>query len=230
MSEVFSPIRKNSAIASMPIHRNWDRVLDTGVLLLEKGDWEAFTIAGLCMRAGVPPRALYARAATTDASFLAVYETRPGLRECLRRHRTLASGRRGTDRAGSAEPCPDHHRQRRVPTLDRAHLRRPSKGPTSRRAFRSTISDRFVGALSSIEQRGGSGRSADEREFCFSMVFSAMVVRTAYAPGLRSERSRGCAREELVQPPVLSRRPVRMWACHLAPRPLHQVPVRIERE
>src|SRR3954469_18227028 len=52
----------------------WARILDAGVELLEQGGYEAFTIAALCERAAVPPRALYARADTKDGLFLAVYE------------------------------------------------------------------------------------------------------------------------------------------------------------
>src|SRR3954454_23905368 len=52
----------------------WNRVLDAGVALLEEGGYDAFTIAALCERAGVAPRAVYARADNKDALFLAVYE------------------------------------------------------------------------------------------------------------------------------------------------------------
>src|SRR3546814_15039022 len=52
----------------------WRRILDAGVALLEEGGYDAFTIPALCDRAGVPPRALYARTDSKDALFLAVYE------------------------------------------------------------------------------------------------------------------------------------------------------------
>src|SRR3954454_17614475 len=52
----------------------WNRVLDAGVALLEDGGHEAFTIAAVCERAQVAPRALYARVDTKEALFLAVYE------------------------------------------------------------------------------------------------------------------------------------------------------------
>jgi AcrR family transcriptional regulator len=42
--------------------------------LLETGGYEAFTIAAVCDRAQVAPRALYERADSKDALFLAVYE------------------------------------------------------------------------------------------------------------------------------------------------------------
>jgi AcrR family transcriptional regulator len=52
----------------------WERVLDAGVELLEEGGYEGFTIAAVCARAKVAPPAIYARAASKDALFLAVYE------------------------------------------------------------------------------------------------------------------------------------------------------------
>ncbi|MEV5842360.1 helix-turn-helix domain-containing protein [Streptomyces sp. NPDC051985] len=52
----------------------WARVLDAGVALLEEGGYEAFTIAAVCERAQVAPRALYDRTTSKDALFLAVYE------------------------------------------------------------------------------------------------------------------------------------------------------------
>ena len=52
----------------------WQRVLDAGVELLEEGGYPAFTIAAVCDRAQVAPRALYTRVDTKDALFLAVYE------------------------------------------------------------------------------------------------------------------------------------------------------------
>src|SRR5690242_6353003 len=52
----------------------WARVLDAGVALLEESGYEGFTIAAVCQRAQVPPRAVYDRAPSKDALFLAVYE------------------------------------------------------------------------------------------------------------------------------------------------------------
>src|SRR5215470_10697855 len=52
----------------------WNRVLDSGVEILEEGGYDAFTIAAVCERAHVPPRALYDRVTSKDALFLAVYE------------------------------------------------------------------------------------------------------------------------------------------------------------
>src|SRR3954451_3222966 len=52
----------------------WNRVLDAGVAILEEAGYDAFTIAAVCERARVAPPAIYARTASKDALFLAVYE------------------------------------------------------------------------------------------------------------------------------------------------------------
>lgn len=54
--------------------QQWARVLDCGIEILEEGGYDAFTIAAVCERAQVPPRALYARVSTKDGLFLAVYD------------------------------------------------------------------------------------------------------------------------------------------------------------
>jgi AcrR family transcriptional regulator len=54
--------------------RQWARVLDCGIEILQEGGYDAFTIAAVCERAQVPPRALYARVDSKDGLFLAVYD------------------------------------------------------------------------------------------------------------------------------------------------------------
>jgi AcrR family transcriptional regulator len=65
--EIRPPLQRRSRQA-------WARILDAGVALLEDGGYEAFTIAAVCERAQVAPRAVYDRADNKDALFLAVYE------------------------------------------------------------------------------------------------------------------------------------------------------------
>ncbi|MEU2013975.1 TetR/AcrR family transcriptional regulator [Nocardia sp. NPDC019302] len=52
----------------------WRRILDAGVALVEADGYEGFTIAALSEASGANPRAIYERAASKDALFLAVYE------------------------------------------------------------------------------------------------------------------------------------------------------------
>lgn len=65
--EIRPPLQQRSREA-------WERILDAGVALLEDGGYEAFTIAAVCDRAQVVPRAVYARVNTKEGLFLAVYE------------------------------------------------------------------------------------------------------------------------------------------------------------
>jgi AcrR family transcriptional regulator len=65
--EIRPPVQRRSREA-------WNRVLNAGVQLLEEGGYDAFTIAAVCDRAQVAPRALYDRADNKDVLFLAVYE------------------------------------------------------------------------------------------------------------------------------------------------------------
>ena len=180
----------------------WNRVLDAGVELLEEGGYEAFTIAALCERAGVPPRALYARATTKDALFLAVYE-------------------RGMSRVQAAEnvfddaECWEIDEEQRVELAVRSLVQIFAKNQAFLRAvvliagthpdvdrrgeaYRSAISRRFVAALGPIDGHAPSNQTADEREFCFSLVFSAMVVRTAYGPGFGPNGDMDALSDQLV--------------------------------
>ncbi|MEU4650114.1 TetR/AcrR family transcriptional regulator [Nocardia fluminea] len=52
----------------------WRQILDAGVALIETEGYEGFTIAALSEASGANPRAIYERAASKDALFLAVYE------------------------------------------------------------------------------------------------------------------------------------------------------------
>jgi len=179
----------------------WDRILDAGVALLEEGGYEAFTIAALCERAEVPPRALYARADSKDALFLAVYEH--GMQ------RVLASEQVFDER----EPwdAPVHQRlERSVRGLvdvfaDNAEFLRAvvlisGAHPEVRRrgeVYRQAVSRRFTASLGRPAPPSASG-STREREFCFDLVFSAMVVRVAYGPGFGPAGDLGELTSELV--------------------------------
>ncbi|PKV76889.1 TetR/AcrR family transcriptional regulator [Nocardia fluminea] len=52
----------------------WQRVLEAGITLLESAGYGGFTIAALSETSGINPRAIYERASSKDALFLAVYE------------------------------------------------------------------------------------------------------------------------------------------------------------
>ncbi len=159
----------------------WRRVLDAGVRLLEEGGYEAFTIAALCSSAGVPPRALYARAATKDALFLAVYEH--GMERVLASEEVFADAeqwerddRRRVEKAvrSLVRVFEDNAAfLRAVVLISGAHPEVRRRGEAYRAAIGRVFSSVLVPA----------GASPREREACFAMVFATMVVRTAYGPG-----------------------------------------------
>ena len=165
----------------------WDRILDAGVRLLEKGGYEAFTIAALCERAQVPPRALYARAATKDALFLAVYEH--GMSRLRASERVFTDPDRWVhhDYAERIESAvsdlvgvftDNEAFLRSVVLISGAHPEVLRRGE----AYREALGTLFTSALAQTGDDEQNPRRQREHEFCFSMVFAAMVIRTAYGP------------------------------------------------
>lgn len=164
----------------------WQRVLDAGVHLLEEGGYEAFTIAALCEKAEVPPRALYARAATKDALFLAVYDH--GMSRVRTGHEVFA----GMDERHLEDENLVEQAVRYLVTIfvrNAAFLRAvvliSGAHPEVRRrgeAYSKELGELFTSALSPLGDTFHSD-SVRQRGFCFSLVFSALVVRTAYGSG-----------------------------------------------
>jgi AcrR family transcriptional regulator len=162
----------------------WQRVLDAGVRLLEHGGYEAFTIAALCEQAGVPPRALYARTASKDGLFLAVYEH--GMSR-VSASEAVFSEPDGWD-LGNRERVEKAVRSlvhvftanadllRAVVLISGAHPEVRRRGER----HRSRIRDLFTAVLEPVDEVSPHHDPAAAREFCFATVFSALVVRTAY--------------------------------------------------
>lgn len=164
----------------------WLRVLDVGLALLRDVGYDGFTIPALCERTGVPPRALYARVDTKDALFLAVYEH--GIAQVVSDHAVfrqseLWEGLTGRQRASKAVRTVTAifrtHRAflRSVVLISGAHPEVARRGA----AYRAELGELFGSVL------GTSGpRSVDESAaagaFAFALVFSALVVDTAYGP------------------------------------------------
>jgi AcrR family transcriptional regulator len=164
----------------------WSRILDAGVELLEEGGYDAFTIAALCERAQVPPRALYARTDTKDGLFLAVYER--GMSRVLVDHAVFTDpGLWHQDRHAHLVELAvrrlvaifvDHEAfLRAVVLISNAHPEVLRRGA----AYVEAIRDLFVSVLTTPQ--GPPATDSHDLEFCFSLVFSAMVLRVAYGPG-----------------------------------------------
>lgn len=166
----------------------WLRVLDAGVAILEEHGYEGFTIAAVCDRAKVAPRAIYARADTKDALFLAVYDH--------------GMARIGDDRAALSESA----RWQRLPPPDLIDAAvREIVGLYIRHSSLLRAVVLISGVHPEVRKRGSQHVRALGTEFCalvlrardhiqhpdpeaatwsaFAMVVSALSLRIAYGPG-----------------------------------------------
>lgn len=163
----------------------WERVLDAGLALLDEAGYEGFTIPAMCARAGVPPRALYARVESKDALFLAVYEhgiarvvadhaifRRPGVWEHLDDHERVSLAVRSVTKIFHA------HRDflRAIVLISGAHPEVARRGAR----YRADLAELFGSVLERVKLRSGHRSPAAASGFAFMLVFSALVVDTAY--------------------------------------------------
>ena len=166
----------------------WARVLDAGVAILEEDGYEAFTIAAVCSRASVAPRALYERVENKDALFLAVYEH--GMAAIVAEHAALDDSP-SWRRLSSVDAVDRAVRElarifRRHAALLRSVVLISGVHPeVNRRGGELTrdLGDRFTARL--LAAGAAASRPKPEREIraAFEVAFSALVVRTAYGAG-----------------------------------------------
>jgi AcrR family transcriptional regulator len=179
--EIRPPLQQRSREA-------WTRILDAGVALLEEGGYEAFTIAAVCERAQVPPRAIYARADSKDALFLAVYDH--GMARLKAEQAVFADeeqwrGLSPRQRCAKAvlEVAGPFFRHaallRSVVLISGAHPEVYRRGSSQVREIGDLFTARLLQTATDIDQ---PDPEAAVRAL-FDVVFSALVVRTAYGPG-----------------------------------------------
>ena len=174
--------------------RAWARVLDAGVALLEEAGYEGFTIAAVCERAHVPPRAVYDRAPTKDALFLAVYEH--GMARVQADHEAFGDPARwhGLPAAALIEAAVrevaaifSRHQAllRAVVLISGVHPEVYRRGSS----YSRELGDRFTGLLRPLApQITHPGTDVDTvLRACFTTVFSALVIRVAYGPGFAAD-------------------------------------------
>jgi AcrR family transcriptional regulator len=174
--------------------RAWARVLDVGVTLLEEAGYEGFTIAAVCDRAQVPPRAVYDRAPSKDALFLAVYEH--GMARIRVDHQVFDDpahwqGLSATDliEAAVREVAAVFSRHqallRAVVLISGVHPEVNRRGSV----YSRELGDRFTALLRPLAaQLGHPGTDVDTAlRTCFTTVFSALVIRVAYGPGFAAD-------------------------------------------
>jgi AcrR family transcriptional regulator len=167
----------------------WTRVLDAGVALLEDGGYEAFTIAAVCERAQVAPRAIYARTDSKDALFLAVYEH--GMTRVRADHAVFDDPEqwRGLSPAQLVE-----HAVREVAGIFARHaalLRSVIlvSGAHPEVYRRGVAHSRELGQLFAGVLLGARDQLADDDpesavQAAYTSVFSMLVVRVAYGPAI----------------------------------------------
>lgn len=165
----------------------WRRMLDAGVALLKEGGYEAFTIAAVCERADVAPRALYERVATKDGLFLAVYEH--GMARVRTEHDIFEDDAAWVGLTADeairkavvtvAELFHTHAALlRAVVLLSGAHPEVNRRGS----AYSRELGDAFARRVSRV-----CGAPVETIRTVYTILFSTMVVRTAYGPGFAAE-------------------------------------------
>jgi len=166
----------------------WSRVLDAGINLLESGGYEAFTIAAVCEVAQVAPRAIYARADSKDALFLAVYEhgiARVRADQAVLEDATRWRGLNSDDlakqvvRAVAGIFNRNAGFLRPVVLLSAAHPEVTRRGAVYAQELGDLFTSRMLHARAEIVQPDPETavRAA------FNTVFSTLVLRVAYGPG-----------------------------------------------
>jgi AcrR family transcriptional regulator len=172
----------------------WDRVLDAGVALLEEAGYEGFTIAAVCKRAHVPPRAIYDRAPTKDALFLAVYEH--GMARIKADHGIFTDPARwlGLDAAALIEAVVREVTAvfSRHQALLRAVILISGVHPEVYR--RGSLYSRELGELLTALLRPVVAPVTPARtdadtmlRTCYTTMFSALVIRVAYGAGFAAD-------------------------------------------
>ena len=166
----------------------WERTLAAGVELLREGGYEAFTIAAVCERAAVPPRAIYARVDTKEALFLAVYEH--GLAQVREQIGQVFDGMGpsgdvpwhmvGEVVHGIAEVFHSHEAfLKPVLLLSSTHPEVHRRGS----AYSQELGENFVALLQPLASRLPHEDPLGALRFCFGLIHSAVVMRTMYGPG-----------------------------------------------
>ena len=173
----------------------WNRVLDAGVGILEDGGFEDFTIAAVCERARVAPPAIYARTASKDALFLAVYEH--GIARLLADQEVFADDARWADltptdlvRETVAEMVGITLRHqpflRAVVLVSAAHPEIQRRGSR----YSKELGDAFGGVLRRVADAIRHDDAEQAIRSCFEAAFSASIIRVAYGPGFASSLPR----------------------------------------
>ncbi|MFI6810168.1 TetR/AcrR family transcriptional regulator [Streptomyces luteogriseus] len=169
----------------------WARVLDAGVGIFEEGGYEAFTIAAVCERAQVAPRAIYDRTTSKDALFLAVYEH--GIRRIRaeeevfeRQERWAGLDARTLVVEAVTEFAAIFHRN--AAFLKPMVLLSGAQPEVYRRGRENTArtADRFTAVVLGAAPDVTHPDPETAVRLCFSTVFASLVLRVGYGAGFAS--------------------------------------------
>lgn len=172
----------------------WERVLEAGAKVIEEDGYEGFTIAAVCARAEVSVATIYARVASKEALFFAVYEH--VLADIGREELVLEEVSRF-----QALPVAEVVREAVVAVADRFLLHAPFLGSIillsgtnaelRRRGgeYSRGLGERFSAAL--LTHAAEIAHDDPERavDACFRMLFSTLAIHVSYGSGFESGRS-----------------------------------------
>ncbi|GCE44532.1 hypothetical protein Rhow_008953 [Rhodococcus wratislaviensis] len=166
----------------------WARILDAGVGIVEDGGYDAFTIAAVCERADVAPRALYERVNSKDGLFLAVYEHKMDqvthdqdapFDHSRWTHSSPAELIRGAVRAMVAHFAPHAAFLRSVILISGVHPEVYRRGSM----YARSLGDRFTEVVMRAAANIDHADPETAVRMSFNTAFSALVLRVSYGPG-----------------------------------------------
>ncbi|MBW8792408.1 MAG: TetR/AcrR family transcriptional regulator [Streptomyces sp.] len=183
---------RNSELAIRPPRQErtrqaWTRILEAGAAIIEEGGYEAFTIAAVCERAKVAPRAIYDRTTSKEALFLAVYEhglsrIRADEEVFDREERWAGLDARTLVAEAVAEFAGIFERHaaflKPMVLLSGAH----SEVYRRARAYTAQMADRFTAVVLGAAHEITHPDPETAVRLCFSTVFASLMMRVGYGP------------------------------------------------
>ena len=165
----------------------WSRVLSAGVVIVEDGGYDAFTISAVCELASVAPRALYERVNTKDGLFLAVYEYKMGHVVADQNNVFTDARWDGLTARELISAAVDGLVQvfrphaaflRSVILISGVHPEVNRRGGSYARA----LGDQFTAVIMRAERDIAHAEAETAVRMSFTTAFSALVLRTSYGP------------------------------------------------
>jgi AcrR family transcriptional regulator len=183
---------RNSELAIRPPRQErtrqaWTRILEAGAAIIEEGGYEAFTIAAVCERAQVAPRAIYDRTTSKEALFLAVYEhgisrIRADDQIFEREERWAGLDTRTLVVEAVAEFAGIFERHaaflKPIVLLSGAHPEVYRRG----RAYTAQMADRFTAVVLGAAHEITHPDPETAVRLCFSTVVASVMMRVGYGP------------------------------------------------